>query len=46
MSPVEAFLAGFAVGVLSIFGVLGLASAIVCAWAHEVVRRALNGTGV
>lgn len=43
MSPLLSFLAGFAVGVLSIFGVLGLAGALFAAWAHRVVRRALNG---
>ena len=40
------FLAGFAVGVLCVFGVLGLAGALFVAWARKVVQRALNGAGV
>jgi hypothetical protein len=39
------FLAGFAVGVLAVFGVMGLGAAIVLAWARDSAARWLNGVG-
>jgi hypothetical protein len=37
------FLAGFAVGVLAVFGVMGLGAAIVLAWARDEARGWLGG---
>lgn len=39
------FLAGFAVGVLAVFGMLGLAVAIALAWARDSAARWLSGIG-
>jgi hypothetical protein len=43
MSAVVNFLAGFAVGVLAVFGMLGLGAAICLAWARDSAARWLNG---